>query len=215
MSNSIFVPPVPENEPVKNYLPGSPEKIELKAKLKELRSQTIEIPLIIGGKEVKTGDMGDCRIPHDHKHLLGTYHKGGAKEVNAAAAAAKKARKNWAAMPWEARAAIFLKAAELLTGRHRATLNAATMLGQSKTCFQAEIDAACEFIDFFKFNVSYMYDIMCEQPDSAPGMWNMLEQRPLDGFVFAVTPFNFTSIAGNLPTAPALMGNTVIWKPAS
>lgn len=215
MSNSIFVPPVPENEPVKGYLPGSPEKIELKAKLKELRSQTIEIPLIIGGKEVKTGDMGDCRIPHDHKHLLGTYHKGGAKEVNAAAAAAKKARKNWAAMPWEARAAIFLKAAELLTGRHRATLNAATMLAQSKTCFQAEIDAACEFIDFFKFNVSYMYDIMCEQPDSAPGIWNMLEQRPLDGFIFAVTPFNFTSIAGNLPTAPALMGNTVIWKPAS
>ncbi|MBT4292399.1 L-glutamate gamma-semialdehyde dehydrogenase, partial [bacterium] len=215
MSNSIFVPPVPENEPVKGYLPGSPEKIELKAKLKELRSQTIEIPLIIGGKEVKTGDIGECRIPHDHKPLLGTYHKGGAKEVNAAAAAAKKARKNWASMPWEARAAIFLKAAELLTGRHRATLNAATMLGQSKTCFQAEIDAACEFIDFFKFNVSYMYDIMCEQPDSAPGVWNMLEQRPLDGFVFAVTPFNFTSIAGNLPTAPAMMGNTVIWKPAS
>lgn len=215
MSNSIFVPPVPENEPVKGYLPGSPEKIELKAKLKELRGKTIEIPLIIGGKEVKTGDIGECRIPHDHKHLLGTYHKGGAKEVNAAAAAAKKARKNWAAMPWEARAAIFLKAAELLTGRHRATLNAATMLGQSKTCFQAEIDAACELIDFFKFNVSYMYDIMCEQPDSAPGVWNMLEQRPLDGFIFAVTPFNFTSIAGNLPTAPAMMGNTVIWKPAS
>jgi 1-pyrroline-5-carboxylate dehydrogenase len=215
MSNSIFVPPVPENEPVKNYLPGSPEKLELKAKLEELKKQTIEIPIIIGGKEIKTGDMGECRIPHNHKHLLGTYHKAGAKEVEAAAQAAKEAKKDWSEMPWESRAAIFLKAAELLTGRHRATLNAATMLAQSKTCYQAEIDAACEFIDFFKFNVSYMYDVMSEQPESAPGMWNMLEQRPLDGFVFAVTPFNFTSIAGNLPTAPALMGNTVIWKPAS
>jgi len=215
MSNMMPIPPVPMNEPVLGYLPGSPERTELKAKIKELAGQTVDIPIIIDGREVRTDDLGECRVPHDHQHLLGTYHKAGAKEVKAAATAARKARKKWAAMPWEARAAIFLKAADLLAGRWRATLNAATMLGQSKTCMQAEIDAACEFIDFLRFNVSYYYDIMNEQPESAPGMWNMLEQRPLDGFVFAVTPFNFTSIAGNLPTAPALMGNTVLWKPAS
>jgi len=215
MSNMLPIPPVPVNEPVLGYAPGSPERAELKARLKELSAQTVEIPVEVGGKKFRTGDLGECRVPHDHKHLLGTYHKAGPKEVKAAAAAARKARKSWAAMPWEARAAIFLKAADLLAGRWRSTLNAATMLGQSKTCFQAEIDAACELIDFWRFNVSYYYDIMSEQPESAPGMWNMLEQRPLDGFVFAVTPFNFTSIAGNLPTAPALMGNTVLWKPAS
>jgi len=203
------------NEPVLGYLPGSPERAELKARVKELSGQTVDIPVIIDGREIRTGDLGECRVPHDHQHLLGTYHKAGAKEVKAAATAARKARKKWAAMPWEARAAIFLKAADLLAGSWRSTLNAATMLGQSKTCMQAEIDAACEFIDFLRYNVSYYYDIMNEQPESAPGMWNMLEQRPLDGFVFAVTPFNFTSIAGNLPTAPALMGNTVLWKPAS
>jgi 1-pyrroline-5-carboxylate dehydrogenase len=215
MSNMMPIPPVPMNEPVLGYLPGSPERAELKAKVKELSGQTVDIPVIIDGREIRTGDLGECRVPHDHQHLLGTYHKAGAKEVKAAATAARKARKKWAAMPWEARAAIFLKAADLLAGRWRSTLNAATMLGQSKTCMQAEIDAACEFIDFLRFNVAYYYDIMNEQPESAPGMWNMLEQRPLDGFVFAVTPFNFTSIAGNLPTAPALMGNTVLWKPAS
>ncbi len=215
MSNMMPIPPVPMNEPVLGYLPGSPERAELKAKVKELSAQTVDIPIIIDGKEVRTGNLGECRVPHDHKHLLGTYHKAGAKEVKAAASAARKASKKWASMPWEARAAIFLKAADLLAGRWRATLNAATMLGQSKTCMQAEIDAACELIDFWRYNVSYYYDIMSEQPESSPGMWNMLEQRPLDGFVFAVTPFNFTSIAGNLPTAPALMGNTVLWKPAS
>ncbi len=215
MSNSLPVPPLPTNEPVLGYLPGSPEKKALKAALKELAGQEIEIPLVIGGQDVRTGDMGECRMPHDHGHLLGRYHKGGAKEVKAAVAAARKARKEWAAMPPEARASIFLRAAELLAGPYRPVLNAATMLGQSKTVFQAEIDSACELIDFWRFNVAFYYDILSEQPESAPGMWNMMEQRPLDGFVFAVTPFNFTSIAGNLPTAPALMGNTVVWKPAS
>jgi len=215
MSQMLPIPPLPMNEPILSYLPGSPEKAALKAKLKELAGARIEIPLVIGGKDVATGDLGECRMPHDHRHLLGVYHKAGAKHVQAAAAAARKAKKDWAALPWEARAAVFLKAAELLAGRRRSTLNAATMLGQSKTAFQAEIDSACELIDFWRFNPAFAHDIMSEQPESGPGMWNMLEQRPLDGFVFAVTPFNFTSIAGNLPTAPALMGNTVLWKPAS
>jgi 1-pyrroline-5-carboxylate dehydrogenase len=215
MSDSILTPPFPTNEPVLGYLPGSPEKAELKAKIAELASKKFEIPLVIGGQDVTTGDMGDCRVPHDHQHLLATYHKAGEKEVKKAVAACRKARKSWAAMPFDARASIFLKAAELLAGPWRSTLNAATMLGQSKTCMQAEIDSACELIDFWRFNVQFAYDILAEQPESAPGMWNRLEQRPLDGFVFAISPFNFTSIGGNLPTAPALMGNTVIWKPAS
>jgi 1-pyrroline-5-carboxylate dehydrogenase len=215
MSQMLPIPPLPMNEPILGYLPGSPEKAALKAKLKELAGARIEIPLVIGGKDVATGDLAECRMPHDHRHLLGVYHKAGAKHVQAAAAAARKAKKDWAALSWEARAAVFLKAAELLAGRRRSTLNAATMLGQSKTAFQAEIDSACELIDFWRFNPAFAHDIMSEQPESGPGMWNMLEQRPLDGFVFAVTPFNFTSIAGNLPTAPALMGNTVLWKPAS
>ncbi|MBU0743675.1 L-glutamate gamma-semialdehyde dehydrogenase [bacterium] len=215
MSNMLPIPPLPYNEPVLGFLPGSPERAELKAKLAEMAAQIVEIPVVIDGRDIHTGDLGECRMPHKHAHLLGTYHKAGAGEVKAAAAAARKAKKGWAAMPWQARAAIFLKAAELLAGPWRSAVNAATMLGQSKTCFQAEIDAACELIDFWRFNVSFAYDIMGEQPESAPGVWNMLEQRPLDGFVFAVTPFNFTSIAGNLPTAPALMGNTVLWKPAS
>ncbi|MDO9172368.1 MAG: L-glutamate gamma-semialdehyde dehydrogenase [bacterium] len=215
MSQMLPIPPLPMNEPILGYLPGSPEKAALKAKLKELAGTRIEIPLVIGGKDVATGDLGECRLPHDHRHLLGVYHKASAKHVQAAATAARKAKKDWAALPWEARAAVFLKAAELLAGRRRSTLNAATMLGQSKTAYQAEIDSACELIDFWRFNPAFAHDIMSEQPESGPGMWNMLEQRPLDGFVFAVTPFNFTSIAGNLPTAPALMGNTVLWKPAS
>ena len=215
MSQMLPIPPLPMNEPILGYLPGSPEKAALKAKLKELAGTRIEIPLVIGGKDVATGDLGECRMPHDHRHLLGVYHKASAKHVQAAATAARKAKKDWAALPWEARAAVFLKAAELLAGRRRSTLNAATMLGQSKTAYQAEIDSACELIDFWRFNPAFAHDIMSEQPESGPGMWNMLEQRPLDGFVFAVTPFNFTSIAGNLPTAPALMGNTVLWKPAS
>ncbi len=215
MSQMLPIPPLPMNEPILSYLPGSPEKAALKAKLKELAGARIEIPLVIGGKDVATGDLAECRMPHDHRHLLGVYHKAGAKHVQAAATAARKAKKDWAALSWEARAAVFLKAAELLAGRRRSTLNAATMLGQSKTAYQAEIDSACELIDFWRFNPAFAHDIMSEQPESGPGMWNMLEQRPLDGFVFAVTPFNFTSIAGNLPTAPALMGNTVLWKPAS
>ncbi len=215
MSQMLPIPPLPMNEPILGYLPGSPEKAALKAKLKELAGTRIEIPLVIGGKDVATGDLGECRLPHDHRHLLGVYHKASAKHVQAAATAARKAKKDWAALPWEARAAVFLKAAELLAGRRRSTLNAATMLGQSKTAYQAEIDSACELIDFWRFNPAFAHDIMSEQPESGPGMWNMLEQRHLDGFVFAVTPFNFTSIAGNLPTAPALMGNTVLWKPAS
>ena len=215
MPNANYDVPVPQNEPILGYTQGSPEKKELKAALKEMAAQKIEIPLVIGGQEVRTGNLADCVMPHNHKHVLGRYHKGGVKEVNLAIKAAQKAKKDWSATPFEHRAAILLKAAELLAGRHRMTLNAATMLGQSKNPFQAEVDAACELIDFWRFNPSYAQQVMSEQPESAPGMWNMLEMRPLDGFVFAVTPFNFTSIAGNLPTAPALMGNTVVWKPAS
>ncbi len=215
MSDLMFDIPFPQNEPVKGYLPGSEEKAELKAACKELAGRQIEIPVVIGGKEVRTGKLADCVMPHKHSHKLGTYHQAGEKEVKAAIKAAQKAKKDWAAMPFQHRAAILLKAAELLAGRHRSLLNAATMLGQSKNAFQAEIDSACELIDFWRFNPYFAQQVLSEQPDSAPGMWNMLEQRPLDGFIFAVTPFNFTSIAGNLPTAPALMGNTVVWKPAS
>ncbi|MCP4421930.1 MAG: aldehyde dehydrogenase family protein, partial [Chloroflexi bacterium] len=178
-------------------------------------AQKIEVPLIIGGEEVRTGNTAEMLIPHNHGHVLGTYHKAGAKEVNMAIEAALKARQEWADMPWEHRAAIFLKAADLLAGPWRSTINAATMLGQSKTAFQAEIDAACELIDFWKFNVHYMADLMADQPMSSPGVWNRVEYRPLEGFVFAVTPFNFSSIAGNLPTAPAMIGNVALWKPAS
>ncbi len=215
MPDAIFDVPVPRNEPVLTYAPGSPEKDLIKNELKRMASSEIEIPLLIGGKEIRSGNLADIRMPHNHKKLLGRYHKGGEKEVKQAIAAARRASKDWSGLPWEARAAIMLKAADLLAGRFRMILNAATMLGQSKTVFQAEIDAACELIDFWRFNPFFLVDILAEQPESSPGMWNMLEQRPLDGFVFAVTPFNFTSIAGNLPTAPALMGNTVVWKPAS
>ena len=215
MPNAIYEVPFPQNEPIKGYVDGSPEKKDMKAALKKMAAEQIEIPLVIGGQDVRTGDLADCRMPHKHAHLLGQYHKGGEKEVKAAIKAAQKAKKDWAAVPFEQRAAILLKAAELLAGRYRQVLNSATMLGQSKNPFQAEIDSACELIDFWRFNPYYAQQVMAEQPNSAPGMWNMLEQRPLDGFVFAVTPFNFTSIAGNLPTAPALMGNTVVWKPAS
>jgi 1-pyrroline-5-carboxylate dehydrogenase len=206
---------MPKNEPILAYGPGSKEKAELKAKLRELHRKQIEIPCVINGRNVRTGSKGLCVIPHDHKHVLGFYHKAGKREVQAAIRAALAAKENWSRMPWEARAAIFLRAAELLAGEFRSTLNAATMLGQSKTAFQAEIDSACELIDFFRFNTYFMKIILGQQPESAPGIWNMTEARPLDGFVFAVTPFNFTSIAGNLPTAPAIMGNTVVWKPAS
>lgn len=215
MSNAIFKVPLPINEPILNYAPGSSEKDELRKKLAEMRGRQVDIPLLIGGEEIRTGNTAEIRAPHDHSILLGTYHKAGVKEVNMAIDAALEARKNWAKMPWEQRAAIFLKAADLLAGPWRATLNAATMLGQSKTAYQAEIDAACELIDFWRFNCYYMTQLMSDQPFSPKGMWNRLEYRPLEGFVFAVTPFNFTSIAGNLPTAPALVGNVALWKPAS
>jgi len=187
----------------------------LKKKLKELQSKKIEIPLIIGGNEIKTGKTEEIRVPHNHKKILGTYHKAGTKEVNMAIDAALEARNKWADMPWEHRAAIFLKAADLLAGPWRSTINAATMLGQSKTVYQSEIDAACELIDFWRFNVYFLTQLMGEQPYSPKGMWNRSEYRPLEGFVFAVSPFNFTSIGGNLCTAPAMVGNVALWKPAS
>ncbi len=215
MSNAYFKVPVPTNEPILSYAPGSKERAEIKAELKKLREQEIEVPLIIGGKEVKTGNLGEMVMPHNHSKVLGHFHKAGKEEVQMAIDAALKARKEWAEMPWEQRVAVFLKAAELLAGPWRARLNAATMLGQSKTVFQAEIDSACELIDFWRFNSFYMAELMKEQPYSPKGMWNRVEYRALEGFIFAVTPFNFTSIAGNLPTAPALVGNVVLWKPAS
>ncbi|UCF05523.1 MAG: aldehyde dehydrogenase family protein, partial [bacterium] len=215
MINGIPKIDMPVNEPVYPYAPGTKEREELKAKLVQFARRKIDIPCVIGGRNVRTRSLGYCRIPHNHSHILGTYHKAGKKEVKAAVAAARKAKPAWSRMPWEARAAIFHRAADLLAGEFRMILNAATMLNQSKTVFQAEIDAACELIDFFRFNTYFMRQILEQQPESAAGMWNMSEARPLDGFVFAVTPFNFTSIAGNLPTAPAMMGNTVLWKPAS
>ena len=215
MINARVAVPTPYNEPVLSYAPGSPEREALKAKLTEFAGRTLDIPLVIGGEEVRTGNLGRCILPHDHRHVLATFHKGNAETVNRAIAAAAAARPAWAALPWEARAAIFLRAADLLAGKYRQVINAATMLNQSKTCMQAEIDAACELIDFFRFNVGYLPEIFAQQPESARGIWNYVEYRPLEGFVFAVTPFNFTSIAGNLPTSPALMGNTVVWKPAS
>ena len=216
MANGIFTLPTPVNEPVRSYGAGSAERAALKARYAEMAAENIEIPLIIGGKEVKTGKLAKCVMPHDHNHVLGSYHLAGKKEVALAIAAANAARAKWAAMPWWDRAAIFKRAADLLATSWRDTINAATMLGQSKNAMQAEIDAACELIDFFNFNVKYMEEIYREQPPISPmGMWNCLEQRGLEGFIFAVTPFNFTSIAGNLPAAPAMMGNVVLWKPAS
>ena len=215
MINARAQAPTPANEPVLNYAPGSPERRALTAQLAAQAGRRIEIPLIVGGAEVTTGDLGRCVMPHDHQHVLATFHKGNADTVRQAVDAAAQARPEWAAMPWEARASIFLKAAELLAGPYRPAINAATMLNQSKTAMQAEIDAACELIDFLRFNVSYMPWIFEQQPASGPAVWNYVEYRPLEGFVLAVTPFNFTAIAGNLPTGPAMMGNTVVWKPAS
>src|SRR5436189_1375017 len=212
---AIALPPEPRNEPVKDYAPGSPERAELQKRLRELERDRIEIPLVIGGKDIKTGSTFEAVEPHNKKHVLADVHSGGPEQVQQAVDAAREARNDWARMPWEDRAAIFLRAAELLAGPWRATVNAATMLGQSKTAHQAEIDAACELTDFWRFNVEFMTRIYKEQPNSAPGTWNRMQYRPLEGFVFAVTPFNFTAIGGNLPAAPALMGNTVLWKPAS
>ena len=207
--------PVPVNEPIKSYAPGSPERASLKARLKTMAAETVDMPLFIGGKEIRTGDTASSVMPHDHQHVLGTYHKATEKDVVKAIEAAAAARAEWSSWAFEDRAAVILKAAELLTTTWRDTINAATMLGQSKTAFQAEIDAAAELVDFWRFNAHYAQELLDEQPLSDHTMWNQLEYRGLEGFVYAVTPFNFTSIGGNLPTAPALMGNTVIWKPAS
>jgi 1-pyrroline-5-carboxylate dehydrogenase len=206
--------PVPQNEPVRSHAPGTPEREELKRALREMSAHPIEIPLIVGGKEIRTGQTVDAVMPHCHHHVLAKVHQAGPKEVAAAIAAARAAWPAWAAATLEERAAVFLKAADLLAGKYRATVNAATMLGQSKTSHQAEIDAACELIDFFRFNAHFAERIHAEQPLSAPGTWNQLDYRPLEGFVYAISPFNFTSIGGNLSAAPALMGTTVIWKPA-
>ena len=208
------VPP-PVNEPNLAYLPGSPERAELKARLKAMAAERIDIPAIIGGREVRTGRTHQAVMPHDHRHVLADWHVADAEHVHEAVAAAKRAACDWSRWRWEDRAAVFLRAAELLTTTWRQTLNAATMLGQSKTVFQAEIDSACELIDFLRFNAHFAEELYAEQPISSHGVENRMDYRPLEGFVYAVTPFNFTAIGGNLPTAPALMGNTVIWKPAS
>lgn len=210
-----FRPPAPQNEPVKSYAPGSPEREELKRRLDQMQADRLEIPCVIGGEDVRTGDTFEAVMPHRRSHVLAEVHKAGPDDVGRAVHAAADAWHDWSRTPWEDRAAVFLRAAELLAGPWRQILNVSTMLGQSKTAHQAEIDASCELIDFWRFNVEYMLRIYAEQPISSPGTWNRMEYRPLEGFVLAVTPFNFTSIAGNLPTSPALMGNTVLWKPAS
>ncbi len=215
MANAYFEVAKPKNEPVKLYSPGSPEKLEIKEKLKEMMETEIEIPLIINGQEIKTGNTEKCIIPHNNKHVIAIYHKAGEKEVKMAIEAALNAKKEWEAMSLEHRSTIFLKAAKLISGPWRATLNAATMLGQGKTVHQAEIDSACELIDFLNYNVYFATEIYKEQPESTDTTWNRLEYRALEGFVLAITPFNFTAIGGNLPTAPAIVGNTVLWKPAS
>lgn len=215
MPKGIYNVPVPVNEPVKQYAPGSAERIELKKMLTELRSKELDIPMYIGGKEVRSGQTARLAPPHDHKHTLGHFHKSGKEHIQQAIDAALAAKEKWAALSWEHRASIFLKAADLIAGPYRAKLNAATMLGQSKNAFQAEIDSACEIIDFLRFNVHFMQEIYRQQPASAPGMWNRLEWRPLEGFIYALTPFNFTAIAGNLPTSCAMMGNVVVWKPSN
>lgn len=214
MSKGIFKVPEIKNEPVKNYAPGSQERDQLKEALHEARGQVIEIPQFIGGEEIFSNVRVKISPPHDHHHVLGYFHEGNSDHVKQAIDAALKSKKAWSDMHWEQRAAIFLKAADLIAGPYRAKLNAATMLGQSKNAYQAEIDSACEMIDFLRLNVNFMTDIYRQQPDSSDGVWNRMEYRPLEGFVFAITPFNFTAIAGNLPAAPALMGNVVVWKPA-
>jgi len=213
--NGIRRVPAAVNEPVRSYAPGSAERVSLKARLESMARERIEIPIIIGGEEIRTGDLATSVMPHDHGHVLADYHRADAKLVERAIATAKSAQRDWMNWPWEDRAAVFLRAAELLATTWRDTLNAATMLGQSKTAFQAEIDAACELIDFYRFNVQYAQEIYAEQPISSPGVWNMSDYRGLEGFVYAITPFNFTAIGGNLPTSPALMGNVAVWKPAS
>ncbi|MFL5925107.1 MAG: L-glutamate gamma-semialdehyde dehydrogenase [Gaiellaceae bacterium] len=211
----IFRPPSAHNEPVLEYAPGSPEREEVRIRLEQMEAERLEIPLVIGGEEIRTGDTFQAVMPHDKDHVLADVHKAGPAEVEQAVSASAEAWEDWHRLPWEERAAVFLRAAELLAGPWRSTLVAATMLNQSKTAHQAEIDAACELIDFYRFNAAFAQQLYSEQPLSGPGMWNRLDHRPLEGFVYAVTPFNFTSIAGNLPTAPAMMGNVSVWKPAA
>jgi len=213
--NAIPKIPVPVNEPVLSYAPGTPERAELKQTLKDLSGRRVEIPLVIGGADVRTGKTVDAVMPHCHRHVLAKVHQAGPADLQAAITAAREAWRDWSTWSLERRAAVFLKAADLLAGRYRPIVNAATMLGQSKTAHQAEIDAACELIDFFRFNVGYAERLYAEQPISAPGTSNSMDYRPLEGFVYAITPFNFTSIGGNLPTSPAIMGNAVVWKPAA
>jgi 1-pyrroline-5-carboxylate dehydrogenase len=215
MPKGIFKVPVPVNEPIKSYIPGSPERVELQAMLKELRGKKTNIPMYIGGKEIESNVVVRIHPPHDHQHVLGHFHKSDKSHVEDAINAALAAKEKWTNLGWEHRASIFLKAAELIAGPYRAKMNAATMLGQSKNAFQAEIDSACEIIDFLRFNVHYMTEIYSEQPISSPGVWNRMEWRPLEGFVYALTPFNFTAIAGNLPSSCAMMGNVVVWKPSN
>jgi 1-pyrroline-5-carboxylate dehydrogenase len=214
VTSAIPRPPAPRNEPVLDYAPGSPERMKLVTRLRAMADERVDIPMVIGGRPVTSGDIYEVVMPHDTKHVLGDAHQGNAGHLSQAVDAARAAHPMWASLAWEERAAIFLRAAELLAGPWRDTINASTMLGQSKTVHQAEIDAACELIDFWRFNVQFAARIYEEQPLSPAGMWNQSDYRPLEGFVFAVTPFNFTSIAANLPTAPALMGNTVVWKPS-
>ncbi len=215
MSNAIYQAPSPVNEPVLNYAPGSPERESIKTALKKMRSEVRDIPMFIDGKEVRTDKKIKISPPHDHQHTVGYYHQGNKSHIESAINAALKARSDWSQTSWETRASIFLKAADLIAGPYRSLINAATMVGQSKNVYQAEIDSACEMIDFLRFNVHFMREIYAGQPISSKGVYNRLEQRPLEGFVFALTPFNFTAISGNLPTAPAMMGNVVVWKPAN
>lgn len=215
MNNAIYNFPVPENEPVLDYLKGSKERISLENELKRQESEIIEIPLIIGGKEIRTGNTGFVTAPHNHRKQLAIYHKAGEKEINLAIEAAKSAHRQWSNMPWTIRASILLKAAELIATKYRSRVNASTMLGQGKNIYQSEIDAVCESIDFLKYNVSYAGNIYKKQPKSDFNQLNRMEYRALEGFIFAVSPFNFTSIAVNLNTAPVMMGNTTVWKPAT
>ena len=214
-SPGIFRPPAAVNEPISSYAPGTPERAALQARLREMSTERVHIPLVIGGQRVETGTTFEAVMPHRHSHVLADVERGGAAEVEQAIAAARAAAPEWAGTPWHERVAIFLRAAELIAGPWRSTINAATMLNQSKTAFQAEIDAACETIDFLRFNAEYLVRIYEEQPISSPGVWNRMEYRALEGFVLAISPFNFTAIGANLTSSPALMGNTVVWKPAS